>query len=85
MRQVKQKPVALWHENIQGAEAITQSLLLIHFANVLVNSMGYGPVQPVVTDLQSIESVRQLKLTPAAITEIQNELRDLMSVSEFSA
>ncbi|MDH3459408.1 MAG: hypothetical protein OEM00_00210 [Burkholderiaceae bacterium] len=82
---MKQKPVPLWHESIQGAAAITKGLLLVHFANVLVNTMGYGPAEPLTTDPQSIESARLLKLTPDAIAEIHNELCELMLVRGFSA
>jgi HD-like signal output (HDOD) protein/AmiR/NasT family two-component response regulator len=76
--------VALLHENLSEAEAITKDLLVVNFADTLVKSMGYGAAEPAPVAPHETESARLLKLQPAAIGAIEAELRKVMAGSDFS-
>ena len=64
--------IANYHDRLEDADPISKELLVIHFANILVRSMGYqlddGREMSAVEDT---ESVKFLKLTTEMIDEVQ--------------
>ena len=52
--------IAMYHDKLEDAETITKELLVIHFANLLAKSMGYGRMQEEEIDLENVESGRLL-------------------------
>ena len=70
--------IAIYHDNLQEADNISQELLVVHFANLLVKSMGYKLAQQPEIDVEDIESARLLELNPTMIAEIQNKVKGRM-------
>lgn len=72
--------IAMYHDKLQDAEAITRELLVVHFANLLAKSLGYGQIQEEEEeiDLENIESSRLLKLNAATIDRVKDEVKKIM-------
>ncbi|MBN2466891.1 MAG: HDOD domain-containing protein [Deltaproteobacteria bacterium] len=70
--------VAQYHDNLGEADLISKELLVVHFANLLVKSMGYDHVKPGEINLEAAESTRLLGLNAPAISEIQNKVKEFM-------
>ena len=48
--------IAMYHENFEGADPIIKNLLVVHFANLLVKSMGYVLGQQTEIDVEDAGS-----------------------------
>lgn len=70
--------IAMYHDNIEESDPISKELLVVHFANLLVKSMGYGQGQQSEVDLEGADSTRLLKLNPAVIDEIKDQAKGRM-------
>lgn len=68
--------VAMCHENLDAAEEPSRELMMIHFANLLVESMGYGLEDPEEIDLENTPSAKSLSLNSDAITGIKNKIAE---------
>ncbi len=66
------------HESLEGVEPISKSLLVVHFANQLVKSMGYGQEEAEEIDMGSVESSRLLEIDLAMISEIEQQVKTLV-------
>jgi len=72
--------VAMYHDYLEEADPITKELLVVHFANHVVKTMGYGmPVEGEDTvALEEVESARLLKLNPEMIDQIKDRVKTHM-------
>jgi len=69
---------AMYHEDLDTQEAPSTELLVIHFANLLVESMGYGLEEAGEIDLENTISARTLGLGADTITGIKNKVTELV-------
>ena len=70
--------VAMFHDDLEGADPISKGLLVVHFANLLVKSMGFDQGQSVEIDLEKVDSFRILKLNPKVIDEVKEQVEGVM-------
>ena len=70
--------IASYHNNLQQADPISKSLLVVHFANLLVKSMGYHLGQQEEIDLEHTGSASILGLDAAMIAQIRAQVKDRM-------
>ena len=70
--------IAKYHDNLEEADPITKNLLVVHFANLLVKSMGYDIAQQAEIDLENTESARLLKLDATMIDEVKDQVKGRM-------
>lgn len=70
--------VALYHDDIHGAEEVTDTLKLIYSANLLVKTLGYGQAQPLEINLAQDETVQELGLDESKISKIQQQVKEQM-------
>ncbi|WP_455210880.1 HDOD domain-containing protein [Kaarinaea lacus] len=68
------------HDDFSTAEEVTTELLVIHFANLYAQHIGfsnvYNNVQPI--DINSIESAKKLQLDTAFIQSLETEIKTYM-------
>lgn len=66
---------ALYHEHLDTPETPSTELLVIHFANLLVETMGYGLQETAEAELEELLSIaaKTLGLNAEAITEIKTK------------
>jgi HD-like signal output (HDOD) protein/DNA-binding response OmpR family regulator len=64
--------ISNYHDDLGEAETITNELLVVHFANLLVKSMGYHSLEPVEVNLEATPSFNLLKLDDEKIETIKN-------------
>ena len=69
---------AMCHEILDTSETPSTELLVIHFANLLAETMGYGLEEAEEIDLESTLSAKTLGLSADAITEIKNKVAELV-------
>jgi len=70
--------IALYNDNLKEADHISQELLVVHFANLLVKSMGYDLAEKAEIDVEGAESTRQLKLDSTIVNEVKNGVNERM-------
>ncbi len=70
--------MAMYHENLEGTDPISKNLFIVHFANLLVKSMGYDQGQHAEIDVEDAESTRSLKLDSTMIGEIKDQVKGRM-------
>jgi putative nucleotidyltransferase with HDIG domain len=70
--------IAMHHHNLEEADVISKELLVVHFANLLVNTMGYNYENTENIDLNDVDSAKFLKLTSQMISKVENEVRKIM-------
>jgi len=70
--------IALYHDELQQADPISKSLLVVHFANLLVKSLGFDYEQPKEIEPEKADSARLLNLTPENIEEMKPKLVEMM-------
>ena len=75
--------VAMCHEDLNATEQPSTEILIIHFANLLVESMGFGLEEPQEIELQNTQSAKSLGLVADAITEIKSKIEE--EVNNISA
>jgi HD-like signal output (HDOD) protein len=51
---------AMYHDDLSGTKQVSRELLVIHFANILVKSMGYGQDEDEIPELDQAASTRHL-------------------------
>jgi HD-like signal output (HDOD) protein/ActR/RegA family two-component response regulator len=66
---------ARYCDDIKAADPISKELIVVHFSNVLVGTMGYDFEDPEKIDLESVESTHLLGLDSSAISEIRNKVK----------
>lgn len=71
--------IAAFHNNLSEATTISKSLLVVHFSNLLVHSMGYGLSDESDTDIKNAQSTNLLELQEEDITAIAEEVSRLMN------
>ena len=70
--------VAMHHDHLEEADPVANELLVVHFANLLVNSMGYGLGQQTEIDLENAESARLLELSSKRVAEVKDQTKAIM-------
>jgi putative nucleotidyltransferase with HDIG domain len=70
--------IAMYHNNLEGFDHRPQGLLVVHFANILVKSMGYKIGRQSEIDLVKSESARILKIDNAMIADIKSQVKENM-------
>ena len=70
--------IAMFHDNLEEADPISKELLVVHFANLLVKSMGYDQAQQAEVDVEDAESTRLLKLDPTMIAHVKEQVKGRM-------
>ncbi len=73
--------VSQYHNNLEDADNITKELMMIHLANLIAKSLGYtlnGPGPIDLEDLEKAPSTEFLKLPPQEISQIKENVRQLM-------
>jgi len=75
---------AAYHDNLEAADSISKDLLIVHFGNLMVKSMGFrlsdqADIQPEETDLEDTESARRLGLNAVMIDEFKQKVSGYMN------
>ena len=70
--------ISNFHDDLSDAETITNELLIVQFANLLVKTMGYDSFDSPEIDLESAPSVKLLKLDPEKIETIRSRVETHM-------
>jgi putative nucleotidyltransferase with HDIG domain len=70
--------IAMYHDNLEEAYSVSKELMVVHFANLLVKSMGYDLGQQVEIDLEDAESMRFLRLNSTMIGEAKGQVKERM-------
>jgi len=75
---------AAYHNNLKAADSISKDLLIVHFANLMVKSMGFrlkdqADIQQEEIDLEDTESARRLGLNAAMIDEFKQKVSGFMN------
>ncbi|MCK5230635.1 MAG: hypothetical protein KAR13_10240, partial [Desulfobulbaceae bacterium] len=73
--------VVIYHDHINRADVISKELLVVNFANMLVNSMGYTLGRQEEIELENAESTRLLKITPELIEEFSDKVKKQMKAT----
>ena len=67
--------VAELHDHIDGIQTPSKELLVVHLANVLVKSMGYGTPNPEGIDPETLTSLKALEIDPAELGSIKEQVK----------
>ncbi len=70
--------ISLGHDSLGQVNGASKELLMIHLANLLVKTMGYGQEQPEEIDVEHANSAKFLKMTTAMITEVKDKTKKIM-------
>jgi len=75
--------IASYHNNLEVADSISNELLVVHFGNLMVKSMGFslddtGDAQKQEIDLEDTESARRLGLDASMIDDFKNKVSGFM-------
>ena len=70
--------IAMFHDNLVEADPISKELLVVHFANLLVKSMGYDQAQQAEVDVEGSESTSLLKVDPTMIAHVKEQVKGQM-------
>ncbi|MCZ6872899.1 MAG: HDOD domain-containing protein [bacterium] len=70
--------ICLYHARLEDAAMTSEQLLVVHFANMLVRTTGYGQELPADIEIADIVSVPLLKLTPTMIASVKDEVTAIM-------
>jgi HD-like signal output (HDOD) protein/DNA-binding NarL/FixJ family response regulator len=73
--------IATYHDNLEEAAPISKELLVVHFANLLVKSMGYDQTQQAEVDVEEAESTRLLRLDSTMIAHVKDQVKVRMETS----
>ncbi len=71
--------VALYHDDPEKAKKISKELLVIHCANLLVKTLGYGQDKPLEIDLAGTGAAHELGLDGEMIDRIKQKVNEKMS------
>jgi len=64
--------ISVYHDQLEEADFVSNGLLVVHFANLLVKSIGYNLSGNAAIDLENSNSAKMLKLDTQKITNIQD-------------
>ena len=67
--------IAMYHDSIEEVENPTTDFLVVHFANILVNSMGFSTEDFYVEDLEKSKSCYLLRLRSHEIEDIKENVK----------
>ena len=67
--------VAELHDRIDDIQTPSKELLVMHLANVLVKSMGYGTPNPEGIDPETLTSLKALEIDPAELGSIKEQVK----------
>jgi len=67
--------IAMFHDNLEGADPISKELLVVHFANLLVKSIGYDQSQQAEVDVEGAESTHLLKVDTTIIAHVKERVK----------
>lgn len=75
---------AACHNNLEAADSISKDLLIVHFGNLMVKSMGFclsdqEDIQQEEIDLEDTESARRLGLNAVMIDEFKQKVSGFMN------
>jgi len=70
--------IAMFHDNLEEADPVSKELLVVHFANILVKSMGYDQAQQAEVDVEDAGSTRLLKLDSTMIAHVKDQVKGRM-------
>jgi len=70
--------IAAHHDNLEEADPISKELLVVHFANLLVKSMGYDQTQQAEIDVEDADSTRLLRLNSMMIAQVKDQVKGHM-------
>lgn len=75
---------ASYHNNLKAADYLSKDLLMVHFGNLMVKSMGFcmsdqEEIQPEEIDLEDTESARSLGLNAVMIDEFKQKVSGYMN------
>jgi len=76
--------VAAYHNNLEAADSISKELLIVHFGNLMVKSIGFclsdqEDIQQEEIDLEDTESARHLGLSAVMIDEFKQKVSGFMN------
>jgi HD-like signal output (HDOD) protein/FixJ family two-component response regulator len=71
--------IALFHNDPQNADPITRELLIVNFANLVSNSVGYTIQMDTSIEVENAFSTNLLKLDSVKITTVQEKVKEHMS------
>ena len=70
--------ISIYHNNLEGIDPVPESLLVVHFANILVKSMGFDIKQQSNIDVENTESARILNIDRTVIDDISSQVKERM-------
>ena len=73
---------ALYHDDLTKTKQVSRELLVIHFCNILVKSIGYGQDDCELPDLDNLASTRHLGLTRSQVEDIKVELAEKLDEAQ---
>jgi len=73
--------ICQYHNHIESADNMTKELMIIHLANLIAKSLGYTLDGSEPIDLENAPSTEFLKLPAQEITQIEENVRQLMGNS----
>lgn len=73
--------IARYHECLDEAGSITKPLLIVHLANIMVETMGFGDPSKEDIALHDLDSARFLKVEAELLAEVQDEVQAIMENS----
>ena len=75
---------ATFHDHLEGCETLSSTLLVAHFANLVVKSMGYSMSDVGDIDLEGSKSAGLLKIDTDGITRVKDRVKTHMEdLKEF--
>jgi len=70
--------IAKYHNSLEKADSVSKNLIIVHFSNLLVKTIGYNPFQQTEIDLEGAESTKLLKLNGNSISIIKDKVKKVM-------
>ena len=70
--------IAKYHNSLEEADSVSKNLIIVHFSNLLVKTIGYNPFQQTEIDLEGAESTKLLKLNGNSISIIKDKVKKVM-------
>ena len=70
--------IATYHDHLKDSQFISNGLLITHFSNLLVKSMGYSMSDAGDVDVEESQSARLLKLDSQSISKIKDRVKTHM-------
>jgi len=70
--------IAKYHNSLEKADSVSKNLIIVHFSNLLVKTIGYNPFQQTEIDLEGAESTKLLKLKSNSISIIKDKVKKVM-------